>query len=67
MLQIINGKELKIDISWDDDHGFLLFCSIQLNKGKGLGGLHEDEIRNMMYNEFEKYGVFSHKSKKTPN
>jgi len=62
---IIPGKELKIDISWDDDHGFWLSCAIQLNKGKGLSGLDAAQVRQLMFKEFAKYGILpeTHKEK----
>jgi len=56
-MQICKGKELKIEISWDDDHGYWLSCSIQLNKGKGLGGVGAEHVREFMFKEFEKYGI----------
>eukprot|EP00026_Physarum_polycephalum_P003108 Phypoly_transcript_03117.p1 GENE.Phypoly_transcript_03117~~Phypoly_transcript_03117.p1 ORF type:complete len:804 (+),score=114.88 Phypoly_transcript_03117:150-2561(+) len=58
---IVKGKELKIDLCWDDDHGFWLSCAIQLNRGKGLGGLDADQIRQLMFKEFAKYGILPEK------
>jgi len=51
---ICKGKEMKIEISWDDDHGYWLSCNIQLNKGKGPGGsIGAEDVRNLMMTEFE--------------
>lgn len=50
---------MKIEISWDDDHGFWLYASVQLNKGKGLGAIGAEDVRKAMLNEFDKYGILS--------
>jgi len=52
---LIIGKESKIEISWDEEYGYLLSCCLQVNKGKD--GVNDNTLKELFLEEFKKHNI----------